>query len=72
MLRSLEIGPGIFSANLLPQRYQANLLAKDVPFLVTLNRHIYISTSCVGVTREPRARDSRAKGPREYFWEALN
>ena len=28
------------------------------------------TTKILNVTREPRARDSEAKGPREYWWEA--
>ena len=33
----------------------------------TIKQIIY---NCVIITHEPRARDSGAKGPREYWWEA--
>ena len=32
----------------------------------------WLSTNTMPVTREPRARDSGTKGPREYWWEAPN
>ena len=31
---------------------------------------LYLVGQSFFVTREPRARDSGAKGPREYWWEA--